>query len=64
MKKVVYSIENKRVFCNIYDTKYKVILNFYAIYRGNTKKDCEAWLKKYKKENGGKKCIKLKILKN
>lgn len=58
MKKIVYTIENRVVFANLYDTKLKIILNFWGLYRGDTKKDCEAWLKKYKEERAGMKCTK------
>ena len=49
MKKIKYTIENRTVWKNVYDTDLDAILNFVGLYRGETKKDCEKWLKKYKK---------------
>lgn len=49
MKKITYSIEHNIVFKNVYDTELDLIVNFKGIYKGKTRKECEAWLKGYKK---------------
>lgn len=49
MKKVKYEIKNKKVLIQVYDTKLKAVLNFKCIFMGNTIKECEQWLKGYKK---------------
>ena len=48
MKKIVYTIEHNTVFKNVYDEELDLIVNFKGIYKGTSKKDCEAWLKGYK----------------
>ena len=48
MKKIVYTIEHNIVFKNVFDAELGMITNFRGIYKGTTKKDCEAWLKGYK----------------
>ncbi len=52
MKKIIYSIENRIVWKNLYDTRLHVILNFIGIYRGSSKKDCCNWMKKKKMKEG------------
>jgi hypothetical protein len=49
MKKITYSIEHNIVFKNVYDTELDLIVNFKGIYKGKTRKECEAWLEEYKK---------------
>lgn len=49
MKKIRYTISNQRVWKELYDTKLDLVLNFTGIYKGNTNKECEEWLKEYKK---------------
>lgn len=49
MKKITYSVENRTVWKNVYDTKLGIIVNFIGIYKGSSKKDCEEWLKNYRK---------------
>lgn len=49
LKKIKYSIEHRKVWANIYDTKLDCIMNFWCLYEGDTKKDCEIWLKNYKR---------------
>lgn len=48
-KKIVYSIEHNTVFKNKYDTDLGLVMNFKGIYKGRSKKECEIWLKGYKK---------------
>lgn len=50
MKKIKYSIEHNKVFANVIDTRYDLIVNFWGIYTGTSKKDCLEWLKRHKKE--------------
>lgn len=49
MKKIRYSIENKTVWKDLFDTKLGCVMNFKGIYTGTSKKDCEKWLKKHKR---------------
>lgn len=58
MKKITYSIENRIVWRNLYDTKLHVILNFVGIYKGESKRECENWLKNYKNRKRGAQCTK------
>lgn len=52
MKKITYSIEHNIVFRNVYDTELDLVMNFEGIYKGDTKKECEEWLKNYKESKG------------
>lgn len=47
--KITYTIKDKKVFRNVIQADIGAIMNYSIIYTGSSKKECERWLKLYKK---------------
>ncbi len=44
-KKFRYSISKNRVWKDLVEIKYNLVVNSICVYQGTSKKDCEAWIK-------------------
>ena len=45
-----YTIEKKKVWLEVVEPKYNIVMAFKCVYTGKNKKDCEEWMKGHQLE--------------